>query len=236
MILHVTHELLTIDVVLTAHACIVLVHVHVLVRHLRMHSFIQQDEVRSQDTVFVIGGVTGTADGREMAWRFLQERWATLHERYSGGFLLARLIQVSQCVGGRAGARAIDDVTSRVRLAASERSSKDRAPDLCSYHTLVRVSSYKWSCLHKMYASNLQIAFVYVHVCRYTCTCVYARVMIWSEQQFLLLTVYDEELCVYGQGGGNRGRRDNSRTQQQSTATVFILCVKPCRCGVRVHV
>ena len=122
MILHVTHELLTIDVVLTAHACIVLVHVHVLVRHLRMHSFIQQDEVRSQDTVFVIGGVTGTADGREMAWRFLQERWSTLHERYSGGFLLARLIQVSQCVG-----RAVDDVTSPVRLAASERRSKDCA-------------------------------------------------------------------------------------------------------------
>ena len=68
-----------------------------------MHSFIQQDEVRSQDTVFVIGGVTGTADGREMAWRFLQERWSTLHERYSGGFLLARLIQVSQCVGGAGG-------------------------------------------------------------------------------------------------------------------------------------
>ncbi|KAI0228894.1 Puromycin-sensitive aminopeptidase [Lamellibrachia satsuma] len=50
-------------------------------------------DVRSQDTVFVIGGVTGSAEGRELAWKFVQDRWNDLHDRYKGGFLLARLIK-----------------------------------------------------------------------------------------------------------------------------------------------
>ena len=52
-----------------------------------------QDAVRSQDTVFVIGGVTGTVAGREMAWQFVKDKWSNLHERYQGGFLLARLVK-----------------------------------------------------------------------------------------------------------------------------------------------
>jgi puromycin-sensitive aminopeptidase len=52
-----------------------------------------QECVRSQDTVFVIGGATGTVAGREAAWNFVKERWSDLHERYQGGFLLARLIK-----------------------------------------------------------------------------------------------------------------------------------------------
>jgi puromycin-sensitive aminopeptidase len=51
------------------------------------------DEVRSQDTVFVIGGVTGTAVGRELAWEFVTSRWSELHGRYKGGFILARLVK-----------------------------------------------------------------------------------------------------------------------------------------------
>ena len=58
--------------------------------------YVIQDEVRSQDTVFVIAGVTGSVLGREAAWKFLQDRWAELHDRYQGGFLLSRLIKVTK--------------------------------------------------------------------------------------------------------------------------------------------
>ena len=49
--------------------------------------------MRSQDTVFVIGGVTGAVQGRESAWQFVKDQWSNLHERYQGGFLLARLVK-----------------------------------------------------------------------------------------------------------------------------------------------
>ena len=32
--------------------------------------------------------------GRAMAWKFVQENWDELHNRYEGGFLLSRLIKV----------------------------------------------------------------------------------------------------------------------------------------------
>ena len=54
-----------------------------------------QKDVRSQDTVFVISGVTGSVEGRELTWQFVQDRWTDLHDRYKGGFLLARLIKVT---------------------------------------------------------------------------------------------------------------------------------------------
>lgn len=57
--------------------------------------FAMSDKVRSQDTVFVIGGVTGTVQGRELCWQFVQDKWTELHERYKGGFLLSRLVEVT---------------------------------------------------------------------------------------------------------------------------------------------
>jgi len=51
--------------------------------------------VRSQDTVFVIAGATGSVDGRELAWKFVCDNWTMLHSRYNGMFLLARLVKVS---------------------------------------------------------------------------------------------------------------------------------------------
>lgn len=53
-----------------------------------------KDKVRSQDTVFVIGAVTGSVKGRELAWQFTKDNWDTLHNRYEGGFLLSRLVKV----------------------------------------------------------------------------------------------------------------------------------------------
>ncbi|CAG2189323.1 NPEPPS [Mytilus edulis] len=61
----------------------------------RVLDFAMSDKVRSQDTVFVIGGVTGSVKGREMAWQFLKDNWTKLHDRYEGGFLLSRLVKVT---------------------------------------------------------------------------------------------------------------------------------------------
>jgi len=57
--------------------------------------FAMSSEVRSQDTVFVIAGVTGSLTGRELAWQFLKEHWDELYNRYAGGLLFSHLIKVT---------------------------------------------------------------------------------------------------------------------------------------------
>lgn len=57
--------------------------------------FAMGSEVRSQDTVFVIAGVAANPKGRELAWKFVQEKWTELFTRYDGGFLLSRLVQTT---------------------------------------------------------------------------------------------------------------------------------------------
>lgn len=59
----------------------------------RVLDFSLSEEVRSQDKVFVISGVTGSVLGRDLAWTFLQKNWKELHAKYEGGFLLARLVK-----------------------------------------------------------------------------------------------------------------------------------------------
>lgn len=55
--------------------------------------FAMSDEVRSQDTVFVIISVAMTKLGRDLAWNFMKDNWQELINRYQGGFLLARLVK-----------------------------------------------------------------------------------------------------------------------------------------------
>jgi len=52
-------------------------------------------EVRSQDSVSTIAGATGSVEGRELTWKFVQREWKELNSRYSSGFLLARLVKCS---------------------------------------------------------------------------------------------------------------------------------------------
>ncbi|KAL8585740.1 hypothetical protein ACOMHN_056369 [Nucella lapillus] len=61
----------------------------------RVLEFALSDKVRSQDSVFVIAGVTGSKLGREMAWDYVKKHWKMLHERYEGGFLLSRLVKTT---------------------------------------------------------------------------------------------------------------------------------------------
>lgn len=53
-----------------------------------------QEEVRSQDAVFVIGSVAANPVGREAAWQFFQANKATFIERYGSGSLCSRLIKL----------------------------------------------------------------------------------------------------------------------------------------------
>lgn len=53
-----------------------------------------QDEVRSQDTVFVIGNVAFNPVGRQAAWQFFQDKQQTFIDRYGAGYLICRLIKL----------------------------------------------------------------------------------------------------------------------------------------------
>lgn len=54
--------------------------------------FAMSEEVRSQDTVFVIISVALTNVGRELAWQFFKDNWSKIVERFSG-YLLTRLVK-----------------------------------------------------------------------------------------------------------------------------------------------
>ena len=43
--------------------------------------------------MFVVAGVTGSVQGRELCWKFVQKNWMDFHDRYQGGFLLPRVIK-----------------------------------------------------------------------------------------------------------------------------------------------
>ncbi len=51
------------------------------------------DDVRSQDTVTVVGAISGNPKGKALAWDFLKDNWDEFNERYGhGGFMLMRLV------------------------------------------------------------------------------------------------------------------------------------------------
>ena len=56
-------------------------------------------DVRSQDTISVVGSVASNLRGRDLAWDFVKSNWAELDRRYGGGgFGLMRLVSIgSSC-------------------------------------------------------------------------------------------------------------------------------------------
>lgn len=56
-------------------------------------AFAMSNEVRAQDSVFVIVSVAINPKGRDMTWNYFKENWKILLDRYEGGFLLSRLIK-----------------------------------------------------------------------------------------------------------------------------------------------
>lgn len=55
--------------------------------------FAMSEEVRAQDSVFVIASVAINPLGRDLTWTFFKENWKILFNRYEGGFLLTRLVK-----------------------------------------------------------------------------------------------------------------------------------------------
>lgn len=58
----------------------------------RTLSFALTDEVRDQDVIWAVAGVAANPYGHEVAWRFVQENWAEIFERFGEGFLIKRIV------------------------------------------------------------------------------------------------------------------------------------------------
>lgn len=59
----------------------------------RVIEFAMSDEVRAQDSVFVIVAVAMNPKGRDMTWEFFKQNQKQLLDQYEGGFLLSRLVK-----------------------------------------------------------------------------------------------------------------------------------------------
>ena len=54
------------------------------------------DDVRTHDTIRVVGGVASNQVGRDRAWEFVKDNWAEFDRRYGeGGFALMRLVSIT---------------------------------------------------------------------------------------------------------------------------------------------
>ncbi len=61
------------------------------------------DDVRLQDTIFVVSAVAANNRGRHLAWEFLKEKWDEFDRRYGGGgFGLMRLVAITNAFTGDA--------------------------------------------------------------------------------------------------------------------------------------
>ena len=58
-------------------------------------SFSLSPEVKTGDAPFVLRGCTGSLIGRQLTWKFTQDNWSQLYERYSAGVLMSRLISTT---------------------------------------------------------------------------------------------------------------------------------------------
>ena len=57
---------------------------------------LDDDYVRSQDTIRVMVSVASNRQGRELAWQFMKDNWAEFDRRYGeGGFAIMRLVSIS---------------------------------------------------------------------------------------------------------------------------------------------
>ncbi|XP_047517240.1 puromycin-sensitive aminopeptidase [Pieris napi] len=86
-------------------------------------NFAISDEVRSQDTVFVIVSVAVSRNGRDLAWNFFKDHWQEFMDRYQGGFLVARLVKsTTENFASEASAREIEEFFATHRSPGTERS------------------------------------------------------------------------------------------------------------------
>ena len=64
--------------------------------YFQLFSFFSQDEVRSQDSWVLFSSASSCSPrSRDLSWKFLQNNWTTIKDRFQAAFLLARIIDVS---------------------------------------------------------------------------------------------------------------------------------------------
>ncbi len=72
--------------------------------HFRQIDFLEEtlknsldvNKVRSQDTVFLIGQIFSSRQGRDLGWNFIKSNWSELYRRYGdGGFAITRLVALT---------------------------------------------------------------------------------------------------------------------------------------------
>lgn len=67
-----------------------------------MVTMLLQDTVRSQDSwVLMFSASNSCRKSQEIVWKYLQDKWGDLKERFQGQFLLARIIDVSAVSANR---------------------------------------------------------------------------------------------------------------------------------------
>ena len=55
--------------------------------------FSVSEDVRHQDSVYMIGRIAANNLGRDLAWQFFKDNFPMLKERYKSGFMLSHLVQ-----------------------------------------------------------------------------------------------------------------------------------------------
>lgn len=84
--------------------------------------FFFQHEVRSQDTVFVIASVALNSNGRDLAWQFFKDNWDKISERYTGGYLLSRLVKLlTEGFANDQMAKEVEDFFEKNKASGTER-------------------------------------------------------------------------------------------------------------------
>ena len=83
---------------------------------------LNDDYVRSQDTIRVMVGVASNRSGRELAWQFLKDNWAEFDRRYGeGGFAIMRLVSISSLFATQEKRQEVEEFFAANPVPAAER-------------------------------------------------------------------------------------------------------------------
>ncbi|XP_076055525.1 puromycin-sensitive aminopeptidase isoform X1 [Oratosquilla oratoria] len=91
----------------------------------RVLEFAMSDDVRNQDTVFVIISVAMTCPGRSAAWAFFKAHHQQLVDRYEGGYLIARLVKyITENFASEEMATEVESFFSEKQIPGTDRTSQ----------------------------------------------------------------------------------------------------------------
>ncbi|SPQ98222.1 unnamed protein product (mitochondrion) [Plasmodiophora brassicae] len=93
-------------------------------------------DVRKQDVMFVLGGVSVNPKGVELAWQWLQTNWDTIRDKFSSGFTLSRLVSyATKHFTSRDKAKEIQDFFAKNATPGAERAVQQSVETILSTAT-----------------------------------------------------------------------------------------------------